>query len=553
MPEDRCVELNPFWEFVARSAHESPTEPALAIVGADGQEQPAVTFADLRKLGEAASSHLHSLGASPGCIVFSAVTNTVASVALCIGVARCGATWAPADRELNAEQVFRLLRLYEPRVSVLSGGRAEAAKSLLERLGLRDRTAVLSQEAWEERLLRGCAPPLPPEAFVEKAAPILMLLTSGTTGMPKSIVTSNARIRSVLDAPFFVQFSRVDGRKQQKLIYFGSPSWISFSAVSLKAWEQRHMLVLGQRYAKAPYMDAVLRHEPGILFLWPEVLVDFVALPEETLRRVAGFARTMLYGGARTPPSALLRLIQALPETSFIQVYAASETMRISMLSAADHAAARDNPEDEVAVARLRSAGKCSATIRILTEDGRHAAVGEVGRIQKLFDPLYDFSTYYRNPEATAQKFTEDGWIDMGDLGSLDVDGYLYVEGRDAETIVLLSGDNVYPNDVENVLSELPGVAEVAVVKVVAGDSGGVEVGAFVRISPGSSLCEKDVRTHCDKRLGQAFTRPKHAFIREEKLPRNTNGKCLKSELTAEASRLLRRGDVKTCATTGGA
>merc|ERR1712226_1164723 len=104
------------------------------------------------------------------------------------------------------------------------------------------------------------------------------------------------------------------------------------------------------------------------------------------------------------------------------------------------------------------------------------------------------FAGYYKNHEATATKFTAEGWLIMGDLGRMDKDGCLFVDGRDSETIVLLSGDNVYPNEVEGAIADLPGVIEVGVAKVVGGDSALNEVGAFVRVHEGSALTVEDVR-----------------------------------------------------------
>merc|ERR1712087_1049993 len=96
--------------------------------------------------------------------------------------------------------------------------------------------------------------------------------------------------------------------------------------------------------------------------------------------------------------------------------------------------------------------------------------------------------------------------------------------------------------------AELPGVVEVAVVKVIADESAISEVGAFVRVASGVELRTSDVKDQCSKRLGQTWTHPTHIFIQTEKLPRNTNGKCMKSLLTARASDAL-----KGCATVGGA
>merc|ERR1712050_306199 len=104
----------------------------------------------------------------------------------------------------------------------------------------------------------------------------------------------------------------------------------------------------------------------------------------------------------------------------------------------------------------------------------------------------------------TAAKWTGDGWFISGDLGRLDEDGYLYLDGRDSETIVLLSGDNVYPNEVESAIAELPDVIEVAVAKVVAGESAISEVGAFVRVTEEAQVTVQDVKEQCRRSLGQA-------------------------------------------------
>lgn len=131
-----------------------------------------------------------------------------------------------------------------------------------------------------------------------------------------------------------------------------------------------------------------------------------------------------------------------------------------------------------------------------------------------------------------------------GDLGRLDRDGYLHVDGRDAETIVLLSGDNVYPNEVESVIAELPGVVEVAVVRVATEDKAVSEVGAFVRTQEASTIGVAEVRAQCQRRLGQTWSHPTHIFVQTDKLPRNRNGKCMKPLLSERASASLKKAVV---------
>merc|ERR1712066_549985 len=183
----------------------------------------------------------------------------------------------------------------------------------------------------------------------------------------------------------------------------------------------------------------------------------------------------------------------------------------------------------------------CACPVRIVDEEGAPVPTGVVGSIQVLpADSGMLFKGYYRNPAATAAKWTADGWFVTGDLGRLDEDGYLYLDGRDSETIVLLSGDNVYPNEVESVIAELSGVVEVPAVKVVTGESAISEVGAVIRVIEDAALTEGDVKKQCQLRLGQVWSHPTHIFIQTEKLPRNRNGKCMKAALSERASASLR-------------
>merc|ERR1712194_156511 len=441
----------------------------------------------------------------------------------------------PADEDLLPEQLLRLLNLYEAPVAFLS--ERKIAALLTYGVGSLE-TKLLEAPSLE--MLSSMDGQLPDEVEVDDGDNVIMLLTSGTTGHPKSVMTTNRMLLSVSRGKWRDGAAKTGG----PMIYFGSPAWISYSATCLISMGSSICLTLGQAYVKDVYFDLVLRHKPSLLFFWPEVVVDFVGLAAETQEQIASFVTGLTYGGARTPAAALLKMVRALPNTEITQGYGASEAMTLSVLSPQDHAAVRCDQPEEAALRRLSSAGKCVATIRIVDQENKPVPVGEVGYVHVLPGPTPTFEGYYNNEKATKEKFSEDGWLILGDLGRQDEDGYLYIEGRDSETIVLLSGDNVYPNEVEAVIAELPGVVEVAVVKVVNGESEGAisEVGAFVRIVPGSGVTQEYVRQQCEKGLGQEWTRPTHIFLRTEKLPRNRNGKCLKSQLSQWASAAARGG-----------
>ncbi|HKN56358.1 MAG TPA: fatty acid--CoA ligase, partial [Amycolatopsis sp.] len=139
---------------------------------------------------------------------------------------------------------------------------------------------------------------------------------------------------------------------------------------------------------------------------------------------------------------------------------------------------------------------------------------------------------YLDNPAATAEAIDADGWLHTGDVGVMTSTGYLRIVDR-IKDMYICRGFNVYPAEVEQVLSWLDGVAEAVVIgvpDVVYGELGK----AFIRLRPGVSLSEEDVLAHCKENLAN-FKRPKWVEFRGE-FPRNPAGKVLKRVLREESS-----------------
>ena len=133
---------------------------------------------------------------------------------------------------------------------------------------------------------------------------------------------------------------------------------------------------------------------------------------------------------------------------------------------------------------------------------------------------------YWNLPEVSASSIT-DGWLHTGDALRQDEDGYFYVVDR-IKDIYISGGENVSPAEIENVLYQLPSIAECAVIGVP--DERWQEVGhAFIALKPGAALDEQTVASHCVKNLAK-FKVPKYVtFV--DALPHNATGKILKREL----------------------
>jgi malonyl-CoA/methylmalonyl-CoA synthetase len=162
---------------------------------------------------------------------------------------------------------------------------------------------------------------------------------------------------------------------------------------------------------------------------------------------------------------------------------------------------------------------------------------GRIGAIQVRGPNV--FAGYLGRPELNATEFCKDGYFRTGDLGAFDDDGYLSILGR-SKDLVISGGLNVYPKEVEDVLDNLPGVEESAVVGIADPDFGEAVVAAVVA-QPDAALEPATLRDQARERLA-AYKVPKHVVIVEQ-LPRNTMGKVEKSRLRNELTALLVQPD----------
>jgi long-chain acyl-CoA synthetase len=165
--------------------------------------------------------------------------------------------------------------------------------------------------------------------------------------------------------------------------------------------------------------------------------------------------------------------------------------------------------------------------IRIVGEGGRDVPTGERGELWVRGPNVV--KGYWRKPEATEQTFGG-GWLRTGDIGKLDEEGFCTIVDR-AKDMLIRGGENIYCIEVENALYEHPAVMDAAVVGIphhILGE----EPGAVVTLKPGAHADEAELRAFVAERLA-AFKVPVKVALRDEMLPRNPNGKIMKSELRA--------------------
>lgn len=172
--------------------------------------------------------------------------------------------------------------------------------------------------------------------------------------------------------------------------------------------------------------------------------------------------------------------------------------------------------------------------VKLVDEHGQEVPSGEVGELIVSGDNI--MKGYLHKPEETEQVL-RDGWLYTGDLARMDEDGYLYIAGRKKE-LIIVGGLNVYPGEVERVLSEHPSVSEAAAFGV-PDQSRGEAVWAAVVLHPETEAAEKELQALCREKLASHKV-PRGIEIRGE-LPKNALGKVMRRVLSDEVSRLRNR------------
>ncbi len=165
-----------------------------------------------------------------------------------------------------------------------------------------------------------------------------------------------------------------------------------------------------------------------------------------------------------------------------------------------------------------------STDVMIAGDDGNPLPIGEIGEICIRGPQVME--GYWQRPAETAETMLPGGWLRTGDVGRMDPDGYVFIEDRKKD-MILVSGFNVYPNEIENVIVEMPGVLEAAAIGLPDERSGEIVKVFVVRKDP--NLTEQDVLDHCKKNL-TGYKRPRIVEFRDE-LPKTNVGKILRRAL----------------------
>ncbi|MHB1988491.1 MAG: long-chain-fatty-acid--CoA ligase [Acidimicrobiales bacterium] len=348
----------------------------------------------------------------------------------------------------------------------------------------------------------------------------MQLYTSGTTGLAKGVMLSNANLATAMgcaDENFHVDADTVS-LVAMPLFHIGGSGW------ALCGMSRGGRSVILRDVDPTELLRLVEKEAVTETFVVPAVLMFLLQSPEISSTDLSSL-RNVFYGASPIADEVLVRCLERFA-CHFTQVYGMTETTgAITALRPEDHDP--DGPRRHL----LRSAGRphSNVELRVVSPDtGADVAIGAVGEV--VTRSAFNMRGYWGRPEETARTIDSSGWLRTGDAGYLDDEGYLYLHDRIKDMIVT-GGENVYPAEVENVLLSHAAVADAAVVGV-PDESWGEAVKAIVVTADRSfetGECRSELIAFCHDRLA-GYKCPKTVdFVAS--LPRNASGKILKREL----------------------
>lgn len=363
---------------------------------------------------------------------------------------------------------------------------------------------------------------VPIEEFVhlEDEDIFMHLHTSGTTGFPKVVRYGNAEYMKELEAS-------VDSLLFDKNTVFQVMSQLFHSACigTYACLASGGTIVIFKKFDASSYLASVEKNKVTRLSAIPTVLTALLNHPDLEKYDLSTI-QTISYSTCPMPPELIHRAIEKF-HCKFQQSYGMTEMGSIvTILSPEDHL--RDNMK------YLKSVGKpiVGHQVKIVGENGEDEEEGQVGEIWVKGPGM--MVDYYQMPEET-KKSLEKGWYHTKDMGYLDQEGYLYICGRKNDMIIS-GGENIFPQEIENVLQSHPSIAECSVIGM-PDSYWGEAVHACIILKKNKLLTEQEIRDWCRGKIaGYKIPKRIHFF---ECFPHTSTGKVQKSQLIEQIKKKL--------------
>ena len=473
-------------------------------------ERGSLTFADMHRRTNALARAWSQAGIGPGDGVAILCRNHRGIVEATVACAKLGAGAIFLNTAFAGPQVATVCDREQPRAIVYDQDLADVAREAARgRLGFVSWTGG-GGPAGAPRVEQLIETGDPSELPVPETRGRVVILTSGTTGVPKG---ATRRQPASLD-PAAALLASIPLRARERTV-IAAPMFHSWGFAHLVlAIAMGSTLVLRRTFDAEATLRAMDDHGATALVVVPVMLQRMLELGEKAIaRHDLGALRVIAASGSALPGELATRVMDVFGDVLY-NLYGSTEVAWATVATPADLRAAPGTAGRPVR----------GTVVRLYDGAGRRVSGRQPGRIFVGNEMVFEGYT------GGGGKPMRDGLLASGDIGHFDSDGRLFVDGRVDEMIVS-GGENVFPREVEDLVARLDGVDDVAVIGV-DDERFGQRLKAFVVLADGATLSRRDVKDHVRSGLA-AFKVPRDVVFVVE-LPRTATGKVLKRELPAD-------------------
>jgi long-chain acyl-CoA synthetase len=474
------------------------------------------SYAEFDAAAARVATLLERAGVEPGDRVGVMLPNTPAFAIAFYGIMYRGAVAVPMNPLLKAREVAFYLSNSGAKALFGTPAFAEEAAAGAAEVGAQ---CWLVDDAGLMKLIADLPEHSPVERGDDDVAVILH--TSGTTGKPKGAMLTHSNLSQNCEVSVrtLVETGQDDVVMGCLPLFhvFGLTCGLNGSVLA------GAMMTLIPRFDPRKALEVIERDAVTVFEGVPTMYSALLSVADQAPPGATRSLRICVSGGAALPVQVLADFEKAFG-CAVLEGYGLSES---------SPAAAFNHPN------RPRKAGSIGTPIegvemRVVDLDGVEVPQGEAGQIQIRGHNV--MKGYWNLPDATKETITADGWLNTGDVGRVDEDGYFYIVDR-TKDMIIRGGYNVYPREIEEVLYEHPAVAEAAVIGI-PHDSLGEEVGAAVALKKGAAVTADELRDYVKARVA-AYKYPRVVWL-VDALPKGPTGKLLKREITVPTSESTR-------------
>ena len=506
-------ETSPLAARFAQLAQDCGTQPAMTFRGDErkanqtGDSTFTYDFAKFWRRVERVTAHLQSnWGVQPGDRVAWLGFNHELQLVTLVACARLGAVFLPLNFRLAVPELQQVMQDAMPRLLVHDSHHAATAQAL---------QGADLKHTHHDSLIATASPRALPQPSVNGEMPLLLVYTSGTTGVPKGAVHTQAALLANARASAWAHDFAPGDKVLSTLPMFHVGGLCIQTLPALLAGVE---VVLHPRFDPTAWLDEMHTSRPTLSLLVPATMRAVFEHPHWADTSLAGLRGIMT--GSSTVPVAYLETLHARG-VPVGQVYGTTETGPVSIVLRLPDA-----------MARVGASGwpHPEAQVKLIDAQGQEVGPGATGEVCIRADNLM---RGYGSADGKAGVGLQDGWFHSGDLGQRAEDGCITIVGR-SKDMIISGGENIYPAEIENQLVTLLGVAENAVVGVADARWGEVPVAVLVRSTDaaGQTLTAEAVLQHLQSRIAR-FKLPRSVVFMDS-LPKSALGKVLKPVLQAQ-------------------